>query len=1305
MGGKYSKVVNPYFPALKVLEGMTIAAIKGKMTAIAQSANKSGVYFLNKADIAWSVERLNELHLYQIMSLFDVSQNGNVSSLDFWGALVLLSADDNDSKVNQCFQLMDLNRDDFLSYNDLVIAMVCVTRGVAKIRGYMLMPFDYIDKMVVEIFRVCRKTLNEHGEISLLDFRAVLLSDDLVGQYLSNLGVPVVEVDAAALVSKRSNLMKEAMMIRSKISETLCALEEHNEQNEQMGEERGGDVDLLRLTDEEIAASQQRIAEAIETELRLKRIEKGLDPDPVLTLPPARNKEQHSGSHQLVALPSQGNKMASKLASSVMAARPPAGPALVTLEPDHPARKYLRGDNSVFADADMTTDKKAATGRFGEGFRTGLLEVWRKLPQDDDLMAELDAHTVIALFDNVTVTLAYSDAVHCLQHLPQSSINRYHFNDVLRWFLLYGSDLSAKSVRRTSVAAVRGSGSSLVERMPAQMAPASNADSDHWREFTQACHDSYAQYTSWLAEGIRRAAYLRSVLDGVDQLVPNRTLKYGNFVHPERAAAAASASGKFRPGMGGGAKDGGFMAKLVEFRKITSRKPSTVVMKYVFNHPNVKVLPKPTAEALKEKEAALAAGLSAKERGRPGSKGRGTASSRSRSRGHSPSKSPGSSRPNSRGADDRAAAGATPQSPTTKSNTAANSAATAARPTTPGAAPLIGPQLTEAEQLPPTKEIRLEEIDDWKLSFKLAVTSNPFSNLATKRPKDSSRMKLVAGRHYIEDYSNLQAQDLLDFFNLQQEKWLAEKIQAEEAKAAELAALTGEDTSQSAKISMLNFGNMNKKKQKPEPKVYNSVNWFCIHLRTHLAPEQEAFFVAALRNFFLSIPFHLRETLYSEVYIQIFSVFKSDNTGSANKASERVAGKFLSSLLGKGDEDSTAEADAVFLSAPRVIVVGLYHETDHFQEVEKKLVSSDVFLTRAVSSAVLDLQLMQTLPELMERAEQYAYYAEKLFGPQEEELGEERMNPLKFAKEMRSLRRRFTDLAQNAKTLSRAELTQHCRELGAKDTGTLAELVKRVREGYEQQADLVGYGELSKFGENLVAKIFHMFKVAPIYRSDEDGGLSLWEFNKMLYRINAPTLYDTLQYQRLMKELDVLVDRDLRLRLAGMQAYYRDNGRLKSENDLLGIGSLDEHLSGRFLFTSTFEPDALASLLNLLGANAQFIPDILRTLTHISTVKEFKVESELERLSEFFKALDTEAGKKLNKEVIPVTFQALFPTIFSICFTTFYFSGALQSRVAGPHVQRVLSVPRGRRERRASRAARPRARQVREVRPVGAPPR
>ena len=50
------------------------------------------------------------------------------------------------------------------------------------------------------------------------------------------------------------------------------------------------------------------------------------------------------------------------------------------------------------------------------------------------------------------------------------------------------------------------------------------------------------------------------------------------------------------------------------------------------------------------------------------------------------------------------------------------------------------------------------------------MTSNPLTNLSTKRPKDSSRIQYKNNKKYIEDINNLQSQDLLDFYNLLLEK-------------------------------------------------------------------------------------------------------------------------------------------------------------------------------------------------------------------------------------------------------------------------------------------------------------------------------------------------------------------------------------------------------------------------------------------------------------------------------------------------------------------------------------------------------
>ena len=229
MGGRYSRVVNPYCLQLKILEGMSIAEINSKQFNLFKNFNKKGIYFLTKNDIAWSLNKLSGIQLHQIMVLFDFSQTGNVSSLDFWGALTMLSSADNNEKINHCFKMMDLDEDEHVCYNDLVVLMICVTRGVAKLRGYRIIPPELIEKMLVDTFRVCKASLNVRGELSMVDFVAMLLSNELVGQYFGNLGVAVVEIDASALVSKRTYLLKEAMTLQAQIAEVMCSIEDFDE--------------------------------------------------------------------------------------------------------------------------------------------------------------------------------------------------------------------------------------------------------------------------------------------------------------------------------------------------------------------------------------------------------------------------------------------------------------------------------------------------------------------------------------------------------------------------------------------------------------------------------------------------------------------------------------------------------------------------------------------------------------------------------------------------------------------------------------------------------------------------------------------------------------------------------------------------------------------------------------------------------------------------------------------------------------------------------------------------------------------
>jgi hypothetical protein len=98
MGGKYSKVQQEYFRELRMLEGLSIIEIRSKMIGISKTFNKTGVYLLTKDDITFALD-IPPVQMYQIIMMFDHGQSGSISSLDFWGALALLSCNGNEEKV------------------------------------------------------------------------------------------------------------------------------------------------------------------------------------------------------------------------------------------------------------------------------------------------------------------------------------------------------------------------------------------------------------------------------------------------------------------------------------------------------------------------------------------------------------------------------------------------------------------------------------------------------------------------------------------------------------------------------------------------------------------------------------------------------------------------------------------------------------------------------------------------------------------------------------------------------------------------------------------------------------------------------------------------------------------------------------------------------------------------------------------------------------------------------------------------------------------------------------------------------
>ena len=88
---------------------------------------------------------------------------------------------------------------------------------------------------------------------------------------------------------------------------------------------------------------------------------------------------------------------------------------------------------------------------------------------------------------------------------------------------------------------------------------------------------------------------------------------------------------------------------------------------------------------------------------------------------------------------------------------------------------------------------------------------------------------------------------------------------------------------------------------------------------------------------------------------------------------------------------------------------------------------------RSIESLSVDLNIIQSFDEIYQQHSQlFENYLSKLFGPQEDELGEKMMNVIRFAKDVRERRNKATEKAKDAigGDLQRSELIKCCRELG-----------------------------------------------------------------------------------------------------------------------------------------------------------------------------------------------------------------------------------------------------------------------------------
>eukprot|EP00752_Nemacystus_decipiens_P007697 g6880.t1 len=213
-------------------------------------------------------------------------------------------------------------------------------------------------------------------------------------------------------------------------------------------------------------------------------------------------------------------------------------------------------------------------------------------------------------------------------------------------------------------------------------------------------------------------------------------------------------------------------------------------------------------------------------------------------------------------------------------------------------------------------------------------------------------------------------------------------------------------------------------------------------------------------------------------------------------------------------------------------------------------------LVDLVSKLTVQLEMTASMEEVLEFMKPWKNFKQRLYGPQEEELPRDTVDPRSYARMVLEDIQSTSRLLEQVPTMGFNSLRPVIIDHGLSEVGTLAELKARASKALEGRikASAAG-GGLSRFGERAARMLFRMAD------KDQDGGLNFSEMLGMLRRMGMRgtqnVMATELEYIRALKELGVKTDKHGFLSEDGLVAFYRDFGRLADDVEAAGVASLD----------------------------------------------------------------------------------------------------------------------------------------------------
>jgi len=414
-----------------------------------------------------------------------------------------------------------------------------------------------------------------------------------------------------------------------------------------------------------------------------------------------------------------------------------------------------------------------------------------------------------------------------------------------------------------------------------------------------------------------------------------------------------------------------------------------------------------------------------------------------------------------------------------------------------------------------------------------------------------------------------------------------------------------------------------------------SCAWLLLDIDDDCSDEEASALMVVAKNFFASIPHDYRGDVYDSVFVEVVKIDGStkpppkdedENEGGGEDTGdgaddredemdmdgqeENIGGQNGDLINTEGvAPDKNGRGGAPSGAPRRAVFIALTCKVDHFRVYEERI-PPGLLMTRAVRHFLFKVELKSTLGEIYEKSLPYEDYEERLFGPQEDELGEDGMNPIRFAKLCKDRMKAASDTIANTEKMNIDEINMHLKMRGLHQGGTIADKRDRLQRALQRQIDIMGFGELSSFGAEMVETIFK------IYDKDCDEGFSLWELNQWLFDLGTETIIDVKDYQHLMEELELAVDENGYVTLDGITNYYERFGRLAEDLRRLGIGGLQELLHGQYEIQCDYESHAFQSFIDILEQHTASFVALKDTLKNLSSLKDFLFEGTYAQLGD-----------------------------------------------------------------------------------------